>query len=860
MSIIRRYPALFWGLALTILFLVLGWFRPANIDNIIQGLEFMQYDMRMGFLAEPEAETPIVIVEIDEKSINMLGRWPWQRSYIADGVLKIFAGSPKAIGLNIIFSEPQVDPGLERLRKLEELFANLRLHEAENGEIFSNQLAKAVSDLEYDELMAQVFEATGIVVLPSTFIEAIVASPQPEEVDLALESLAVSMESVHEDAQCPEANVVQLPIPLYFSSMRGTGHATLNQDFDGKVRREQLLYGYHGNYYPSYALTLAALALDVEQSDISAQIGTQVSYGDRVIPTSRAADYQITFKGDRDAFEHISFYDVVYEIQSESDIPTAERWFKDKIVILGFSAAGLSTLNNTPVSSQVTASEVSANTIWSLINEKTILQPAWNNWAEIGLIAFIGLIVTFVMPRIKAMRASLIFIVLLGLLLGGASYFFVAKGLWITTSYPTVLLVMGYLGCVSLKYFVTEAKKEKVEGESADTNRMLGLSFQSQGMLDMAFDKFRKVPVDKSMKDVLYSLAQDYERKRQFNKAVSVYDYIEEYDPKYKDISERKKKMIQVGETMILGGGAGGINLLATIEGGSKPTLGRYEIVKQLGQGAMGIVYLGKDPRINRTTAIKTFQFPEDLEPDEADKHKQRFFQEAESAGTLTHPNIVTIYDAGEEQDLAFIAMEFLDGMDLKDHARKDNLLPMLQVIKQIADVADALGYAHDKGIVHRDIKPANLMLLSDGKIKITDFGIARITASSQTQTGVVKGTPHYMSPEQISGKKVDGRSDLFSLGVVLYQLLTGELPFKGENVAQLMHQIMNEPHPDPRTYNPQIVKYLVIIINKSLQKQRGQRYQHATQMASDLRKVAQWLEGMLAKQQQQSGETGGQA
>ena len=404
---------------------------------------------------------------------------------------------------------------------------------------------------------------------------------------------------------------------------------------------------------------------------------------------------------------------------------------------------------------------------------------------------------------------------------------------------------------VSIKYFVTETRKEKVESESAETNRMLGLSFQSQGMLDMAFDKFRRVPVDDEMKDVFYNLALDYERKRQFNKAAAVYEHIEAEDSKFKDVREKKQKLIQASETMVFGDGVLGTSrgdALLTTGTGTRPTLGRYEVVKQLGKGAMGIVYLGKDPRINRTTAIKTFRFPDDFKPEEIENLKETFFREAESAGTLSHPNIVTIYDAGEEQELAYIAMEFLEGEDLEKYTSKENLLPLRKVVDYVADIADGLDYAHQKGIVHRDIKPANIMLLKSGAVKITDFGIARITATSQTQTGIVKGTPFYMSPEQFSGEKVDGRSDIFSLGTMMFQLLTGALPFTGDSPSVLMNKIMNVPHPDPRKFNPKIVKPLVVVINNALVKDREKRYQKASKMSAHLREIGKRIDAALAK------------
>ncbi len=263
--------------------------------------------------------------------------------------------------------------------------------------------------------------------------------------------------------------------------------------------------------------------------------------------------------------------------------------------------------------------------------------------------------------------------------------------------------------------------------------------------------------------------------------------------------------------------------------------IGRYQILRCIGKGAMGEVFMGRDPHINRLTAIKTLRFEENFAEEEIVEIKDKFFREAESAGTLSHANIVTIYDAGEDQDLAYIAMEYLEGITLLRFTRAKRLLPVRKVIAYIAQIAEALDYAHDKGIVHRDIKPANIMVLKNGEIKITDFGIARITTSSHTQTGVVKGTPYYMSPEQFSGVKVDGRSDIFSMGTMLFQLLTGTLPFFSESPAVLMNQIMNFPHPNPRAINPRVMPAIIPIVDKALEKQPDRRYAKAGHMAADL-------------------------
>lgn len=270
-------------------------------------------------------------------------------------------------------------------------------------------------------------------------------------------------------------------------------------------------------------------------------------------------------------------------------------------------------------------------------------------------------------------------------------------------------------------------------------------------------------------------------------------------------------------------------------------TLGRYQVVKELGKGAMGTVYLGKDPKINRTVAIKTLDLSEEFEQEQIASVKERFFREAETAGRLTHANIVTIYDAGEQDDLAYIAMEFLKGHDLYRYTKQDKLLPISQVIQIAILAADALHYAHQHNVIHRDIKPANIMYLpGKSTVKLTDFGIARIMDVSKTRTGMVLGTPAYMSPEQLTGKKnIDGRSDLFSLGVMLYQLLCGQLPFKGDSMATLMFKIANETARDICTIRPEIGKTaasLVPILDKMLEKLPENRYESGAVLASDLR------------------------
>ena len=263
--------------------------------------------------------------------------------------------------------------------------------------------------------------------------------------------------------------------------------------------------------------------------------------------------------------------------------------------------------------------------------------------------------------------------------------------------------------------------------------------------------------------------------------------------------------------------------------------LGRYEVIGEIGQGAMGVVYRVKDPLIDRIVAIKTINL--NLAEDEKEEYEGRFYQEAKAAGRLSHPNIVTIFDVGKSGDVAYIAMEFLEGRELRGILNDQKRLPIEQILDLAAQIARGLAYAHEHDVVHRDIKPANIMVVRDGHVKITDFGIARMSSAAvRTQTGMVLGSPKYMSPEQVLGKVIDQRSDVFSLGVTLYEMLTGQVPFMGENVNAIMYQTLNVIPAPPSMLNPDVPDMLNFIVAKALAKDLNDRYQNAREFANDLR------------------------
>jgi tRNA A-37 threonylcarbamoyl transferase component Bud32 len=270
--------------------------------------------------------------------------------------------------------------------------------------------------------------------------------------------------------------------------------------------------------------------------------------------------------------------------------------------------------------------------------------------------------------------------------------------------------------------------------------------------------------------------------------------------------------------------------------------LGRYEIVDEIGKGAMGVVYLARDPLIGRLVALKTFRIGYSVKDQELEQFRIRFMREAQSAGILTHPNIVTIHDVVEasEEGLAFIAMEYVRGTNLKLMLQGDQPMTLPFALDLICQVGEALDYAHANRVIHRDVKPANILITTDNRVKITDFGIARLESSNLTQEGQLLGTPNYMAPEQIQGKEIDHRADLFSLGIVLYEMLTRHKPFQGENLTVVSHRIVYDHFTPPREYARDLPPGIDRILSRALEKDPGRRYQRARELVDDLRQVVE--------------------
>ena len=487
-------------------------------------------------------------------------------------------------------------------------------------------------------------------------------------------------------------------------------------------------------------------------------------------------------QGSDPVFPQYAFVDVL-----KGEVPA--QVFRDKIVLIGVTANGLSASAVTPVAIQMPAVVVLAHAVSSILNGHYFSRSLWTTGLEWMTFLLIALYLILLLPRLSAALAATITAVLLCALLFTHYVLMTQATVWVKLMLPILMLLAGHLLLNGIRRLLTAPGTTKLP------------------------------------------------------------EYPDRQQAARPDAKRHIAPIPAVEQNMIFGAHHDQApDLAAARLDESKTMLGRYQVEKELGRGSMGVVYLGRDPKIDRIVAIKTLDLLQTFNPDDRQEIKSRFFREARAAGRLRHPNIVTIYDAGEAKDLAYIAMEYLRGKDLSSFTRPDHLLPLNAAINMVIKAAKALHYAHKHGVVHRDIKPANIMFeTGSGLLKITDFGIARITDASKTRTGTVMGTPSYMSPEQISGQKVDGRSDLFSLGVMLYQLISGILPFRADSLTNLMYKIANEAHPDiliMRKDIPPAGACIRQVIDKALQKKTAQRYQTGKEFSDDLRRCLQKIAG----------------
>ena len=628
-------------------------------SDLIKSLERKAYDLGVTFTHRTPSDK-ITVIAIDDQSIANIGRWPWSREVHAR-MTDILAGAKaKVIGYGVFFFEPQLDPGYVYIAKLLDLAARSDPAPVSASPIEAPPppapplaemkvlLQEAEQALNTDRKLAESFKKAGNVLLPLVFQQFPFAPQGNPDKPLPDYVIANSLPlAPGEDLPRPGVNPL-IPITGLGAAAVAIGHLNSDNDVDGAVRIESLAVRYYDKLYPALSVMIAARSLNLKPADIKPVPGEALQLGNlriRTDPELRMYTFFYGDSGNKPAFQVDSFFDVY-----TGKIPASK--YQDKIVLIGATAAGLGTQFSTPVSSKMTPVETMAHTVSSILSEHFFVAPTWGYSVELLLFVLIAGYLIAALPRLKADQALAISGGIFVALLGAHFILMTTAGMWIQLMLPATLVVVGHGALVSKRFIVAERGKEKSDLDSAQSNRMLGLAYQGQGQLDTAFDYFRKLPVDDGIMDVLYNLGLDFERKRQFNKAESVFRYMADHNPKFRDLDARLNRAKAMSETVILGGAGGGHpggTVILPGGGVEKPMLGRYQVEKELGKGAMGVVYLGKDPKIGRVVAIKTMALSQEFEADELKDVKERFFREAETAGRLTHPNILTIYHPRQE-------------------------------------------------------------------------------------------------------------------------------------------------------------------------------------------------------------------
>jgi serine/threonine-protein kinase len=697
-------------------------------------------------------------------------------------------------------------------------------------------LAQLEEKLDSDRLMADSALLSGNVILPVFENSEQKQKKMKREEDLILSrNLLMQGKSSISLNGVDNLGSISLPFTDLAQNVLGLGHGkSISEGMMGS-RSHPVFIRYKSFLLPSFPLRAAIAYLDQQPRQVIVDKNL-IRLKDRAIPIIDG-EMLVRFNKEQDDFPRYSFSDIL----RAKKIPPL---FKNKIALIGFNNNESKSIP-TPISPSMTENELIARILHNTINKNFIFRPAYMVYIETLVLLCLGLFVSYLFPRLGGLRRLgwMVGFTMLTLLSG--TLLLTMMDTWFKTVYIAGCLVTVYLA-VSINHFVTSERETK---ESIEINRLLGLSFQSQGLLDLAYEKFQKLPLDIETKKILFQLGLEYERKRMINKALTVYEYINEKGG-FGDLEHRIPKLMESSKSSTIG--SHGMLKERSIVGESSPeerkTVGRYQLLEVLGSGSMGLVYKALDPKINRHLAIKTIRFSDEFEEDAIKDIKRRFLREAEIAGQLAHPSIVTIYDVGEDEDLTFIVMEYLEGKDLSKFIKRKNLLSFRKVLQVIARVADALEYAHTRKVIHRDIKPANIMLLDNGGVKMTDFGIAKAISSSRTKTGVILGTPNYMSPEQIMGQRIDQKSDIFSLGVLFFQLLSGELPFQGKNLSSLLYQITQVKHPPVRDFNTKLPRVCSQIIDKALSKDRADRFKSAGEMAKVIRLLSSKINQMMRR------------
>ncbi len=863
----------------------------AELVPVLRVPDLVMLDTWQSLRATRRPSPQVVIVAIDDKSIQRFGPPAWPRNEYVPLVERLSAAGAKVIGFDYTFGS------LER--------------EAANNQVFAEAMKKA-----------------GNVVFGYEFTD--VGDPSPAGAPPSEPVRATALEHADIEHLPPAPRLIE-PEPVLAAAAAAVGHVRTVSGDDGKVRVLPLLIQHGGKAYPSLALEIARVFMGLPANAVHSRSGA-VSLGVLDIPVSPSGEVLLGWAaGGEQAFPQYSFLDVV-----RGDV--RDDVFQGKAVLIAGTASGLDD-RDFPFAVEAPGVLLFANFLDNVFRYDFVRAPVWAWLLEWGLIVAASGIGLWLLPRLSTRVLLTAFPLLALLLVGTAGFLYVQRGVWLQVVYPALALLAPLAVVTVLRLTATEREVRDVAAEKVENQKLLGLSFQEKGMLDMALATFNKLPFTEDLKLVYLNLGLDYENRGQLSKAYLVYKKVFDVDPRFEDLVQRMDRLVQQGAGSSGWGGPtgqmaqtavppatqqpaptpgssfpqptpappiaramaaslpplpydeipgageaptelaptavphaqrtvqeGAMNTAATqlnpdpaptrkppptvsnapsvpvqtLGGPAQPGMrfGRYQVERHLGRGGMGDVYLVRDTVINRQAALKTIRPDTDLDARQLIEMRQRFYREAQLVGQLQSPYIVTVFDVGEDLGVSYLVMEFVEGQTLTQWMKKQRFsLPQIKHV--IYHAALGLDHAHGKGVFHRDVKPDNIMLSNIGAVKVMDFGIARAVESSLTRTGNVMGTPAYMSPEQVNGIKVDGRGDVFSLGVVLYELLTGRKPFKGDTMSSLLISIVRDEPAPPSSIEPSLNPQWDAIVKKALAKSREQRYATAKEFGIAVRDAA---------------------
>jgi serine/threonine-protein kinase len=790
-------------------------------------LEWKIQDILYSFRGADNYSNDIILLNIDDQTLNEYGNWPWNRDKMADLLAAVGSGEPKTVMLNTVFDHNTTQ-----------------------------------DTLGYTEILAGQMSWMKNVIVPYEISQAEFRTKKISMPDY-LKNQSVQVDSdlgILSERATLLARKVFLPPDLISQYASGLGFKFDVRDSDRKLRWIPLVMHYDGFYYPSATLITAAQQLGVAPSQIKIYEGQKVMLGGLEIPTNDKAQLFINYNKPGKSFQQLSAVDIL----NEKIEPVT---FKDKLVIISVTSDIYSEYFNTPVSPELPENEKVANVIENIVHTNFVKRLDSSAGIDLMILFGLGILFAFVLPRVSLLYRVVILTISFFVLANANFVLFNSYGILTRSLYIGLELFLLFLaapiidkeflarfGLLKEEYLSRPGNQETkpkpprrksiiidpepaVEAEPArdsvkSTLREKDKEFEQDATVATSTSDSNKdgmVMADSQIPDDARS-----DIPTEMNNIDDVEDVVSHIDEEPEVTAEpATHEPIQKTEA---------VSLEQDIMNDSDSTgliaknLGRYKVLEILGKGAMGTVYKGVDPAINRNVALKTIRLDFVSDPAELAELKERLFREARAAGMLSHPNIVTIYDVGTEKKLQYIAMEYIEGSTLEDMIRRNTKFNLRIVAQMITQICGALEYAHSQKIIHRDIKPANIMVQKDYTVKVMDFGIARVDSTSMTRTGIAMGTPNYIAPEQLQGKTVDNRCDIFSLGVVIYEMLTGRRPFSGENLTSLIYNIVNKEPEPPSTVDKSIPNLFDRVTLRALKKEPGERYQKASEIKHDIK------------------------